>query len=172
MLFGENGSGKTTLIKGLLDLIKFSAGYAEKKPVKFTFLPERIHLPEGVGVTKFLENITAIKRIPNASGKIKRYLRDWNLDGEKSISELSKGMRQKMLIIQMLLDDADVYVLDEPLSGLDFKSREYFINLITSLGKTGKTILISTHYPDYYEYDKILHFINGEIHESFNEMSF
>ncbi|MCK9537029.1 MAG: ABC transporter ATP-binding protein [Bacilli bacterium] len=168
LFVGDNGSGKTTLIKGLLKLIRFSGGSMKMAPVKYTFLPERIDLPETITVENFLINIGLIKGVTNIKDKTVSLLKEWDLEGNKKIKELSKGMRQKILIIQLLLDDADLYFFDEPLSGLDSFSRNRFLSLIRELKKSGKTLIISSHYPDHYSYDKILHFANGEIHEGFN----
>ena len=121
-----------------------------------------------VTVEDFLINIGLIKGVINPGDKIAFLLKEWDLEGQKKIKELSKGMRQKILIIQLLLNDADLYFFDEPLSGLDSISRDRFLSLIGQFKKSGKTLIISSHYPHCYPSDKILHFVNGEIYEGFN----
>ena len=59
--------------------------------------------------------------------------------------KLSKGMQQKVLIIQSLIHNADLYIFDEPLSGLDDQTKERFVNEIKKLRKNSKLIVISTH---------------------------
>lgn len=131
-MVGENGSGKTTLIKGVIGLLRFSAGRFYRSPARYAFLPEKIALPETVTVYAFLANIGKIKKTA-AAGKIMSLLEEWNVDGTKKIKELSKGMRQKVLIIQTLLSDVDLYLFDEPMSGLDAESRSRFLSLVRRL---------------------------------------
>ena len=150
LLVGENGSGKTTLIKGVIGLLRFSAGRFYRSPARYAFLPEKIALPETVTVYAFLANIGKIKKTAAAGEKIMSLLEEWNVDGTKKIKELSKGMRQKVLIIQTLLSDVDLYLFDEPMSGLDAESRSRFLSLVRRLREAGKTLIISTHYPDLY----------------------
>ena len=170
LVVGANGSGKTTLIKGMLGLIRFSEGEIIAKPLKYAYLPEKIALPAAVTVYDFLKNIGAIKEVKHTEQKIIYLLRKWQLSGIKKIKELSKGMRQKVLIIQMLLSDADVYFLDEPLSGLDLTSRKNFLQLIEQLKQKGKTLIISSHYPNRFPYDKVLALVNGDMYEGFDKM--
>jgi ABC-2 type transport system ATP-binding protein len=170
LLVGENGSGKTTLIKGVIGLLRFSAGRFYRSPARYAFLPEKIALPETVTVYAFLVNIGKIKKTADAGKKIMSLLEEWNVDGTKKIKELSKGMRQKVLIIQTLLSDVDLYLFDEPMSGLDAESRSRFLSLVRRLREAGKTLIISTHYPDLYPGDEII-LLAGEEDDVFNQMS-
>ena len=67
-------------------------------------------------------------------------------------------MMQKVLIIQALIHDAQVFIFDEPLNGLDTKSQNIFFNIIEDLKEKNKTIIITTHYPEFYinKYDYTL----------------
>ena len=64
---------------------------------------------------------------------------------DKKIKELSKGMKQKIILIQAIAKDVDAYFFDEPLNGLDDESINLFIDEINKLHQNGKFILISTH---------------------------
>jgi ABC-type multidrug transport system ATPase subunit len=74
--------------------------------------------------------------------------------------ELSKGTRQKVLIIKTLLSKADVYLFDEPLSGLDLKSRYTFMALVKTLQEQGKIVIIASHFYDDYKFSnkKVIEF--------------
>jgi ABC-2 type transport system ATP-binding protein len=161
LLVGENGSGKTTLLKGILGLIRFSAGHINCSPIRHAFLPERISLPEMVTVYDFLVNIGRIKKAENVTTRVDELLKEWNLPGKKRIRELSKGMKQKLLIIQTLLTDADLYAFDEPVSGLDVDSQARFLKLVQKLKDDGKTLIISTHHPGLYPADAVISLPDG-----------
>lgn len=70
---------------------------------------------------------------------------------EKKLKELSKGMLQKILIIQSLMVDADVYVFDEVLNGLDVNNQNKFLDYLKVLKDNNKLIIITSHYSDYYK---------------------
>jgi len=171
LLIGDNGSGKTTLIKVILGLARITEGVISMAPIEYTFIPERLELPEMLRVQDFLVNIALIKKKGKNYYKIQELLTDWELDGGKRIGELSKGMRQKILVIQMILSEAELFFLDEPLNGLDYNSKKKVIEIIQELKVQGKTFIISSHYPDIYPYDYLLSFTDGRVYESFNKMS-
>ena len=105
----------------------------------FSFLPEFINLPSYVRVDKFLDEMN----IP--SDKYQELLKLFHVDPNKTINELSKGMRQKVLIVDVILSDAQCYIFDEPLNGLDDESCLIFVKLIQDLFNLGKLIIIATH---------------------------
>jgi ABC-type multidrug transport system ATPase subunit len=75
---------------------------------------------------------------------------------DKDIINLSKGMRQKVLIIQNLMVDSDCYIFDEPLSGLDPISQNIFMDEINKLFDNKKLIIIITHFPNQYNFNNKL----------------
>lgn len=171
LLIGENGCGKTTLIKAILDLIKVD-GEIQSKNVKFSYIPERFVFPEFVNCYDFLYNLGLIKgmRADELMQIVNFYLDSWKVPKQKLLRELSKGMCQKILIIQAILGSPDVFIFDEPLNGLDPLFQKEFLKLIKSFKKNKKTCLITTHYPKYYQkiYDVLLGIENGELIEKSN----
>lgn len=138
ILKSPNGYGKSTLIKAILDIIKYN-GKIKTNIKSFSYLPEKINLPSYIKVERFL----TLMEIPR--DKYLPLLDIFNVDKTKLINELSKGMRQKVLITNAILCDADGYIFDEPLNGLDDASCDIFKKLIHDLYINQKLIIIATH---------------------------
>ena len=97
-----------------------------------------------------------------------KYARVFSLDLHLSISNLSKGNLQKVMIIQTIMNDADILIFDEPLNGLDPKMQNVFLNIIKELKNKNRLIIITTHYQKYYEdiLDEVIYLENGKIYEN------
>lgn len=148
LLVAENGAGKTTLFKCILKIATYK-GSIECGSSKIGYIPEKMYFPEFGTVGFFLTKLTELYNGMN--DKIASYCRLFDLDMKKKLHKLSKGMMQKTVIIQALLSNADIYLFDEPLSGLDKKAREIFLKMVSFLIKENKTIIIATHYPFFYK---------------------
>lgn len=167
-LIGYNGSGKSTLIKCVLNHVDYE-GKIEVNSNKISYAPEKIVLPDYSTVYTFLKNIADYKDIPNhlIDSYIEDYIIKFGLSEHKNkaIMKLSKGNRQKVNLIQALLGESDIYIFDEPLSGLDDTTKEVFIDEVKRLRKNSKLIVISTHYLKDYRF-RIRNIIQmGELNE-------
>lgn len=147
-LKSPNGSGKSTLIKCILNLISYK-GMIETNISTFAYMPERIIVPEFIKVYKFLELLNI------DMNKAKQLLREFKVNENKYIYELSKGMRQKILLVQALSTISEGYIFDEPLNGLDDDSIEVFKRSVYSLYEENKFILISTHQLEKFDFDNM-----------------
>lgn len=168
-LIGYNGSGKSTLIKCVLNHVDYE-GKIEVNANKISYAPEKINLPDYSTVFDFLKTIARYKAIPYhlIDSVVEEYIEKFNLVEHKNkvIIKLSKGNRQKVNLIQALLAESDIYIFDEPLSGLDDDTKEVFINEIKRLRRNSKLIVISTHYIKDYRF-RIKNIIRmGEVNES------
>lgn len=143
LLVGSNGSGKTTLIKMILGLIKPDFGNIYKSISRLSFLPEKISLPGEIDVYTYLMQIAKIKR----SYINHEYINNFEIPLYTKIKNLSKGNMQKVAILSTLLGNSDFIIFDEPLTGLDVKSSNQFLQTVMKLSDEKKTILISTHNP-------------------------
>ena len=156
-LVGANGAGKTTLIKCMLDFCSFDEGKISIFGVAssrtearncLAFLPERFVPPYYLTGKDFLRYMAGM------------YGRDFNLEAcvstiasldlepdmlTKPVRSLSKGMTQKLGIASCLLSGRELYVLDEPASGLDPKARALFKTAIKSARSNGSTIFLTSH---------------------------
>lgn len=154
-LIGENGSGKTVLMKLLCGFYLPSEGeilfdgvdYNKKK----SFPPSTralIEKPDFIGDLTGFENLKLLADIQKKinSNDIEKTLRDVNLfkDMNKKYKEYSLGMKQKLGIAQVLMEDSNVMILDEPFNGVESKTVEELHNLFKTI-KKHKIIIISTH---------------------------
>lgn len=167
-LVGPNGTGKSTFIKCLLGEVKYS-GIINISKSRIAYAPERINLPDYISVINFLillaridnHNLSAIRE------KIMYYLKNFNLEQYEKvpICKLSQGNRQKIILIQALMTEGDIYIFDEPLTGLDENSQRVFIQELKKKKSEKKLIIISTHRLDSYKFrsKNIIHFPLQEV---------
>ena len=136
---------------------------------KIGFLPELMYFPEQLTIKEFLINISRMRGISkkNAREEIEYYTQKMGIyeNVNTQISKLSKGMKQKVGIIQAFIHNPDILILDEPTSGLDPESRRQLFDLIKEGKKSNKTFVISTHSLDEIEQiaDKAIFFHKGNI---------
>ena len=151
-LLGKNGAGKSTLIKSINDLLTIDEGEILFKGKKLgvyskeniSYLPERTYLDKGMKVSEVINYFSEFYKDFDKD-RAYRLLKDLKLDSEKRIIKMSKGMQEKLQLILVMSRDADLYILDEPLSGVDPATRDYILDTILSNFKEGASIIISTH---------------------------
>ncbi len=177
---GPNGAGKTTTIKILLGMINNYQGEIEIFGEKITsdnidykkkigYVPEGGDIYENLTGWEYIDFIGEIYEVPSEKLKLRsETLADClGMTGafNDRISSYSKGMKQKILIIAALINNPEIIILDEPLTGLDANSVMIFKDIITKLAKEGKTIFYSSHLMDVVEKisDRIILIANGEI---------
>ena len=151
-LLGKNGVGKTTLIKLINDLLTPTSGEILIKGQKIgvetkkviSYLPERTYLNKQMKVSEvisyfedFYDNFD--------SEKAKKLLKDLDLDINQKLAKMSKGMQEKVQLVLVMSRNADLYVLDEPLGGVDPATRDYILDTILSNFNENASIIISTH---------------------------
>ena len=151
-LLGKNGAGKSTLIKSINDLLTIDEGEILFKGKKIgvyskeniSYLPERTYLDKSMKVSEIIDYFSEFYKDFDKE-RAYRLLKDLKLDSEKRIIKMSKGMQEKLQLILVMSRDADLYILDEPLSGVDPATRDYILDTILSNFKEGASIIISTH---------------------------
>lgn len=151
-LLGKNGQGKTTLIKLINDLLTPTSGEVlieglhpgvESKKI-ISYLPERTYLDKEMKIIDTLNYFNEFYDNFNIE-KAKKLLKDLDLDINYKISKMSKGMQEKLQLILVMSREADLYILDEPLGGVDPATRDYILDTILSNFKEGSSVIISTH---------------------------
>lgn len=151
-LLGKNGQGKTTLIKLINDLLTptkgeilvndKNIGVDSKKSI--SYLPERTYLDKTMTVDKVIEYFE--KFYDNFdSKKARKLLKDLDLDTTLKLSKMSKGMQEKVQLVLVMSRIADLYILDEPLGGVDPATRDYILDIILSNFNESASVIISTH---------------------------
>lgn len=151
-LLGKNGTGKTTLIKLINDLltptkgtIKFKGkaiGVDSKK--KISYLPERTYLDKNMKVSEVIKYFEDFYTNFDSKKAIK-LLKDLKLDINQKLSKMSKGMQEKVQLVLVMSRKADLYILDEPLGGVDPATRDYILDTILNNFNENSSIIISTH---------------------------
>ncbi|HEY5900034.1 MAG TPA: ABC transporter ATP-binding protein [Burkholderiales bacterium] len=156
-LVGANGAGKTTLIRCLLDLAACDAGRIEifgiaaKNPAarrRLAYLPERFIPPHYLTGGEFLRTLSALAGARYDDARAARLVAELELDADalaRPARELSKGMTQKLGLAGCFLLERDLYVLDEPMSGLDPAARLAVKGVLQRLTREGRTLLFTSH---------------------------
>ncbi len=157
---GPNGAGKTTTMKIIATLLEPSWGeayvcghsiYNEPQEIRrlVGYMPDFFGVYDDMRVIEYLEFFAAAYRIngPKRRKMCDEMLQTVDLDFKRDAfaNTLSRGQTQRLGLARVLLHDPQVLLLDEPLSGLDPRARIEMRNLMRRLGKTGKTIIVSSH---------------------------
>ena len=151
-LLGKNGAGKTTLIKLINDLLTPTNGEilvngkkigVDSKKI-ISYLPERTYLNKQMKVSEVIELFEDFYDDFDLT-KAKRLLKDLDLDINQNLSKMSKGMQEKVQLVLVMSRNADLYILDEPLGGVDPATRDYILDTILSNFNEGASVIISTH---------------------------
>lgn len=151
-LLGPNGSGKTTLMKlaaGLLVPTGGSLRVCGQAPgpqtkARVAYLPERTYLPAGLRVREALELFCDFYA-DFSREKAVSMLADLKIQPGDKISAMSKGTREKVQLVLVMSRAAGLYLLDEPIGGVDPAARDYILNTIISNYSKDATVVISTH---------------------------
>jgi len=156
-LVGTNGAGKTTLLKCALDLMLPDSGRIELFGVpnrdpdsrrRVAYLPERFSPPHYLRGREFLQMALALGGGAFDRALALRQLEELELDAdvlERPARELSKGMTQKLGLAATFLAERDLYILDEPLEGLDVVARVAVKRVLARLQRAGRTVLFTSH---------------------------
>jgi len=156
-LLGANGAGKSTTLNLLLGFLKADRGEINMIDINDSSIiqQDRIgYIPENVNLYPYLTGIENLDYFSKLAGlkftleELARFLLECGLEEEsfnKSISEYSKGMRQKVGIAIAYAKNAKIYLLDEPASGLDPLSSNELSILLKKMSERGATILMASH---------------------------
>ena len=156
-LVGLNGAGKTTLLKCLLDFCDLSAGGIEifgtphhvtRSRRRLAFLPERFNPPYYLTGEDFIRYVLSMQSAPYDRGAAERMIASFDLDARAltlPVRAYSKGMTQKLGLAACLLAQKDLYILDEPASGLDPKAHALLKARMLELKQAGRTVFFTSH---------------------------
>ncbi|MFX1516722.1 MAG: ABC transporter ATP-binding protein [Promethearchaeota archaeon] len=153
---GPNGAGKTTTIRCLLGILKPTRGQVKVFGHEITNWSSQISLKEKIGylpgefdlykhftVKGILDYFASLRKQPS---KLRNSLIEtFDLDETRNVSQLSKGNKQKVGLIQALMHDPDLLILDEPSVGLDPLMQQRLYNVLKEFRDRGKTIFFSSH---------------------------
>ena len=151
-LLGPNGSGKTTMIKIINGLLQPSDGEIfihgnkpgiESKKV-ISYLPERTYLDMNMKVSELLQFFKDFYQDFDENQALE-LLTKLKINTQDKLKNMSKGMKEKVQLVMVMSRKADLYILDEPIGGVDPASRDYILDTILTNFHEGASIIISTH---------------------------
>ena len=151
-LLGPNGSGKTTLIKMLNGLLTPTQGsimingkyVGVETKAHVAYLPDRTYLSGGQKISQILDYFSDFYADFSRERALEM-LQSLNIDPSTKLKTLSKGNKEKVQLILVMSRNADLYVLDEPIAGVDPAARDYILQTILTNYDSTSTIMISTH---------------------------
>jgi ABC-2 type transport system ATP-binding protein len=156
-LAGLNGAGKTTLIKCLLDFCALDKGeiaihgISSRRPEarsRLSFLPERFVPPYFLTGREFIRAMLRLAQREFDERRVRAMFGDLDLDAvalDQPVRSYSKGMTQKLGLAACFMSERDLYVLDEPMSGLDPSARARVKSILARLHGEGRTLLLTSH---------------------------
>ena len=151
-LLGPNGSGKTTMIKIINGLLQPTSGEIlvqghrpgiESKKV-ISFLPERTYLNMNMKVSELIQFFKDFYEDFDEK-KARKLLERLKIKEQDKLKNMSKGTKEKVQLVMVMSRKAELYILDEPIGGVDPASRDYILETILTNFNEGSSILISTH---------------------------
>ena len=151
-LLGPNGSGKTTLLKLAAGLLKptsgeitcfgYKPGVISKELVAYQ--PDKVYLNDWMNVDQLIKMMMDF--YPNFNkDKAMDMLKRLNIEPGERLKTMSKGTKEKVQLILTMSRDVNLYILDEPIGGVDPAARDYILNTIINNYKEDATVIISTH---------------------------
>ena len=151
-LLGPNGSGKTTLIKILNGLLTPTAGYVTindmmpgvETKAMVAYLPDRNALPDYMNSDQLMDLYQDFYDDFDRA-KAEAMIDDLGIDRKQSMKKLSKGTKEKLQLCLVMARQAEVYLLDEPIGGVDPATRDYILRTIISNYNEDAVVIISTH---------------------------
>ena len=180
-LLGPNGSGKTTLIKLIAGLLKQNSGEltvdgkkigVETKKI-VSYLPERTYIPNWMHVKDIIKMFEDFYEDFNLE-KAKSMLDGLSINMNQRIKAMSKGTKEKLQLILVMSREAQLYLLDEPIAGVDPAARDYILRTIISNYNPEAAVIISTHLIQDIEtvLDDVIMIQNGhlKIHKTVHEI--
>ncbi|MDX2322043.1 MAG: ABC transporter ATP-binding protein [Moritella sp.] len=157
-IVGPNGAGKSTLLKSIMQQITAHSGYIDLGDLSLkdiAYLPQSMQIDHSfpITVTEFVSagawQRTSFWRVFNRTEQklLQQALAKVNLEdmAERQISQLSGGQFQRMLFARMLLQNADILLLDEPFSGIDAQTTELLMGVIQECQQQGNTVIAVIH---------------------------
>lgn len=182
-LLGPNGSGKTTLIKLINGLLQPSSGTIRVNGIKpgmetkaiVSYLSDKNYLSDWMRVEDIVHMFNDFYADFNMQ-KAHSMLKDLDIDFKQKFKTLSKGTKEKVQLILVMAREAKLYVLDEPIAGVDPAARDYILRTILKNYNPEATVIISTHLIQDVEqiFDSVIFINNGEIalHETVDDVRF
>ncbi|MFK4784984.1 metal ABC transporter ATP-binding protein [Fusobacterium sp. MFO224] len=192
-IVGPNGGGKSTLIKGILNIVKKSSGDIKFQGEEYKkYLKKIAYIPQRDAVDWDFPTTVLDVVIMGCYGKLGLFKRPSRRERDRAvemlkkvgmekylkrqISQLSGGEKQRVFIARALMQNAEIYIMDEPFQGVDIKTEKAIIEILKILRENGKTVLVVHHnletVREYFDYLVMINrriVAKGEISDVFND---
>ena len=190
---GPNGAGKSTLIKAILEFVKPITGsitingkkYAQEKK-KIAYVPQRGSVDWDFPTTLYdvvemgsYGRVGFLKRVPKSEkNRVMEAIEKVDMLEyvDRQISQLSGGQQQRVFIARALVQDAEIYLLDEPFQGIDKKTEGSIVKILKGLKDEGKTVIVVHHdlqtVPEYFDEVVLINrkvIASGKVNEVFTK---
>ena len=190
---GPNGAGKSTLIKAILEFVKPITGsitingkkYAQEKK-KIAYVPQRGSVDWDFPTTLYdvvemgsYGRVGFLKRVPKSEkNRVMEAIEKVDMLEyiDRQISQLSGGQQQRVFIARALVQDAEIYLLDEPFQGIDKKTEGSIVKILKGLREEGKTVIVVHHdlqtVPEYFDEVVLINrkvIASGKVNEVFTK---
>ncbi len=194
-IVGPNGAGKSTLIKGILEIVKPLAGEVKllgqpyhKVRTQIGYVPQKGSVdwdfPTTVKDVVLMGTYGKLGWIKRPGSKEKA-LADKAIEkvglsdfSKRQISQLSGGQQQRVFLARALVQEADVYFMDEPFQGVDVTTEKAIVNILKELKNTGKTVIVVHHdlqtvteYFDWVTFLNVRRIASGPVNKIFNNLN-
>ena len=158
---GQNGTGKTTLLRSIFGLVPIKTGTISLDQTKTGYVPESRSLPPYLTAIQLMHLAGSMFNMSSADLRKKslKLLEKFMLNdvANTKIGCFSKGMTQRLLLAQALVNDPKLLVMDEPFSGLDTASKVIVNELVDDFKTNGRSVLYTTHDRHEQKYDKLVY---------------
>lgn len=170
-LVGENGAGKTTLFNCMMGVYDYTGSITKSRTLKTGYLSASSFFYSPITGLEHLEFCMRAKGLPVHPFMIQDLNGIFQLPLDRYASEYSTGMKKKLGFMALLLQDNDVFILDEPFNGVDLKGCILMKKLIQELKGKGKMVIISSHLiASLREICDIIHYLNeGIIYKEYHQ---
>ena len=185
-LVGPNGAGKSTLIKTILKFLKQITGEIKINAKTLTYVPQRNSVDWDFPTTLFdvvemgcYGRVGLFKRVSKEEKqKVLKAIEQVGMleFKDRQISELSGGQQQRAFIARALVQEADIYLMDEPFQGVDSTTEKSIVEILKKLKAEGKTIIVVHHdlqtVPTYFESVALINkavIVSGKVSEVFTQ---
>lgn len=170
-LVGENGAGKTTLFNCMMGVYDYTGSITKSRTLKTGYLSASSFFYSQITGLEHLEFCMRAKGLPVHPFMIQDLNGIFQLPLDRYASEYSTGMKKKLGFMALLLQDNDVFILDEPFNGVDLKGCILMKKLIQELKGKGKMVIISSHLiASLREICDIIHYLNeGIIYKEYHQ---
>lgn len=144
-LAGENGAGKTTFFNCIMGLTEYEGMVRKKPDLSIGYLPAENFFYSLITGLEYLDFCIRAKGKAVVRTKIERLNENFQLPLRRYASDYSTGMKKKLALMGLLLQDNEMYILDEPFNGVDLYGCIHLKRLVCSLKEENKTVLLSSH---------------------------